>query len=192
MLIGLGHKRRVGKDTVADYLCRAYGFEKMSFAQHLKEVTKLLFGWRNDHVYGQLKDQKDPYFELSPRHAMQELGTTIRDLFGEDFWVETVDRRLRVQHCRNVVISDCRFLNEVQMIQRHGGLLWKIVRPPLEPRKTVWWKRFSPQSDVADQHRSETALDSFTGWNAVIYNTGSEQSLRQKVDRMMKTYLKSL
>ena len=43
MLIGLIGNKRVGKDTVANFLVEGFQFKKLAFADPIKEVISLLF-----------------------------------------------------------------------------------------------------------------------------------------------------
>src|SRR5437868_1800318 len=95
MLIGIVGRKGVGKDTAADFICREYGFMKMAFAGPLKEICRILFGFNDEQLNGELKEIIDEGWGVSPRRALQFIGT---DLFrkhiggllninGEDFWV---------------------------------------------------------------------------------------------------------
>jgi len=48
MIIGLGHKKGVGKDTIATYLNGYYSFRQRSFARKLKQSVSQLFGFHVD------------------------------------------------------------------------------------------------------------------------------------------------
>lgn len=126
-LIGLHGLARSGKDTAADYL-QNYGFKKYSFADPLKECLKVLFGWNDDHVYGDLKECPDPSFQSmpTPRQMMQLLGTEfIREKVDYNFWIKRAE-----QFCREnygpIVIPDVRFENEADFIIKNGGIVVKI------------------------------------------------------------------
>ena len=45
MIIGLGYKARVGKDTVGDYLVKNHGFVRLGFADALKNGCAAMFGF---------------------------------------------------------------------------------------------------------------------------------------------------
>ncbi len=65
------------------------------------------------------------------RRYLQRLGTEgVRDNLGEDSWVQAAERSMQV--ARHVVITDCRFANEAEMVRRRGGLLIWIERPGCE------------------------------------------------------------
>lgn len=180
MLIGFGHKRRVGKDTAADFLVLEYGFRKFGFAHALKDAAMVLFHFSCDQVYGEGKGQIDPRYGKSPGKLLQELGLVAREMWGGDFWIDRLAASIQLAtgfapgkgHV-NAAITDVRFLNEVEAVRRWGGKLVKIVRPALDALDI---------NDGRDsKHVSETELDSFEGWDAVLVNDGSKEELYQKL-----------
>jgi len=58
-LIGFLAKKRHGKDTSADYLVKKYNYKKLSFAKPIKDACKILFGFTDEQLYGNLKEVKD-------------------------------------------------------------------------------------------------------------------------------------
>ena len=68
----------------------------------------------------------------SPRHAMQQWGDYRRTQDPEYFVAKTralVSYLLRERLASRVVVTDCRFANEVEMARRSfGGQLWQICR----------------------------------------------------------------
>jgi hypothetical protein len=115
-LIGITGKARAGKDTVAKYLVRNYGFVSSSFALPLKRAAKEMFGLSDDEAFGdELKEVPIPFWwGLSPRAMFQKLGTEGgRILFGDDIWLKRWERfYLQYRDSAHVVVSDVRFDNE--------------------------------------------------------------------------------
>jgi hypothetical protein len=64
-----------------------------------------------------------PY--LTPRWALQYWGTEVgRNAFHSDIWIASLENKLR-KSTDNIVISDCRFRNEVAAIKQQGGrVIW--------------------------------------------------------------------
>jgi len=50
MIIGLIGNKRVGKDTVADYICEKFQFKKYAFADGVKDTCKVLFNFTDDQL----------------------------------------------------------------------------------------------------------------------------------------------
>jgi hypothetical protein len=140
MIIGLCGFKSSGKDTIAEYLVQEYGFKKLSFAGAIKDMLSILFGWSRDKLEGLTKEDRewreeiDPVWSklldmplLSPRYAMQYLATELfRNHFHPDIWLKVVENQLNKYE--NIVISDCRFTNEINMIQKYGGKIIHVHR----------------------------------------------------------------
>lgn len=144
MLIGILGRKRVGKDTTADYLCSNYNFEKLTLAQPLKDICKISYDFSDEQLYGSLKETIDERFGVSPRVVYQYLGT---DIFRKDinsiipciknnFWINLIaENYLQMTETNKnkcVVVSDVRFQNEIDRIHELGGIIIKINRPIVE------------------------------------------------------------
>jgi len=142
MIIGICGFKSSGKDTVADYLIKEHGYVKYSFASVVKDIISLMFGWSREKLEGLTKEDRewreqiDPWWSqtlqmplLSPRYVMQYIATDLfRDSFHPDIWVKIVENQLIQCGNQNVVISDCRFRNEIDMIRRLKGIVIHVHR----------------------------------------------------------------
>ncbi len=143
MIIGICGLQGSGKDTLGSILIQKYGFVKLSYAGILKDIVALLFGWDREMVEGSTKESRewrekvDEWWasrlnmpNLTPRYVLQYFGTDLfRNHFHNDIWVAAVERQL-YKH-KNVVITDCRFPNEINILKSHGAKLIKITRGEL-------------------------------------------------------------
>ncbi len=134
-----------GKDSAAAALIKHKGYTKLSFATLLKDILSVLFGWDRNALEGTTKEdrewreQVDSWWAaklgietFSPRYAMQQIGTNLfRDHFHKDIWVLALERSL--SRYSRVVITDCRFPNEIEMVKSHGANLVKVHRPSVTP-----------------------------------------------------------
>lgn len=143
MIIGICGLQSSGKDTVGEYLIANYGFVKFSFAEALKDIISILFGWNRNKLDGITiedrlwREQPDIWWsreldikEFSPRYAMQFVGTDLfRKYFNNNIWVSILKKKI-LEHSKisNIVITDCRFSNEINMIKECGGKFIHIYR----------------------------------------------------------------
>ena len=142
MIIGITGLIGSGKDTAADYLTRVHGYKRMSFASSLKDSIAIIFGWDRELLEGSTKasrewrEVRDEWWsnrlqmEITPRWVLQYWGTEVcRDGFHQSIWVASLENKLRKTN-ENVVITDCRFRNEVRAIRNAGGLVLRTHRGP--------------------------------------------------------------
>ena len=144
MIIGICGFIGSGKDTVADYLVNFHEFRRESFASTLKDAVAAVFGWDRTMLEGRTKEarewreQVDPWWAerlaiptLTPRWVLQYWGTEVcRRSFHDDIWIASLENKLRNSK-DNVVISDCRFPNEIKSIKDSGGKIVLVKRGEL-------------------------------------------------------------
>jgi len=130
-----------GKDTIADYLVNIHQFRRESFANTLKDAVAQVFGWDRDMLEGRTRhsrewrEQVDPWWaerlsmpDLTPRWILQHWGTEVcRRAFHDDIWIAALENKLRNSE-DDIVISDCRFPNEIKSIKDAGGIVVRVVR----------------------------------------------------------------
>jgi dephospho-CoA kinase len=163
ILIGIAGKAGSGKSTVAGFLVSQYGFQRLSFAEPLKEMLLKAGICSRDELY-----VKKSAFS---RWIMQKVGTDIfRNQIDPDFWVKKMAEKLNSldNDSSKVVIDDVRFLNEASLVKQHGGVIVKIER--------ALYSCF--QSDIVgnNQHVSETEMELIQP-DFVIHNTGTLDDL---------------
>jgi len=141
MIIGVCGFIGSGKDTIADYLTNFHGFRRESFANSLKDAVAHVFGWDRTMLEGRTKqarewrEQVDPWWaerlnmpNLTPRWILQYWGTEVcRRAFHDDIWIASLENKLR-SSTDNIVISDCRFPNEIKSIRNAGGIVIRVIR----------------------------------------------------------------
>jgi hypothetical protein len=65
---------------------------------------------------------------LTPRWVLQYWGTEVcRNGFHNDIWVSSIENKLRLT-AEDIVITDCRFINEVNAIKQAGGTTIRVQR----------------------------------------------------------------
>lgn len=151
----VGYKNS-GKNTAALPLIE-HGYQAFSFADSVKDALAAIFVWPRDLLDGITlesrlwREQVDPFWaakldnpEFSPRWAMMHFATDLmRMQFNPQIWVFNIERRLSLLDAQaRVVITDCRFTNEIAMVRRYGGEVHEISRIQVNsvkhPSETDW------------------------------------------------------
>lgn len=161
-----------GKTAVAEYLAVRHDYRPCKFAGPLKAMLQTL-GLEKEHLEGHSKEAPcDLLGGLTPRHAMQTLGTEWgRGCMGPDFWVRMWERqaRWRMKFEERIVADDARFPNEVEAVRSLGGVALLIRRPGTSP--------------VA-LHESERRFSELAGTKLVV-NDGTLEELYARVDEAL-------
>jgi hypothetical protein len=140
MIVGLLGFIGSGKGTAGDIL-KDMGFTPISFAKGVKDVAAEMFGWPRHLLEGdtqhsrEWREKPDEFWsyefgrEFTPRYALQLLGTEVgRDVFHPDFWIIKLKNYIDNNPEQNYVITDVRFQNEIEFVNRFGGVLIEVKR----------------------------------------------------------------
>ena len=203
MIVGICGLIGSGKDTIADYLVNFHEFRRESFANTLKDAVSSVFGWDRTMLEGRTKEAREWREEvdhwwadrldmptLTPRWVLQYWGTEVcRKGFHDDIWIASLENKLRNSR-DHVVISDCRFPNEISSIRNTGGKIIWVRRGELPD----WYDlaiEANKNNNLAIQelklrkiHASETAWIG-TDFDEIIYNDGSINDLYQQVETLV-------
>jgi len=164
MKIAFVGKAGSGKTTLARALVKNFGFARLCFAKPLKEVFQHIVFWR-------------PLNKSVDRRFLQILGDGARSLVAKDVWIRWFEFALREHEeagVENLVVDDCRYLNEVQFLRDNGFV---IVR--------LFGRGYGFKGELGE-HPSETELDDWTADYQVDSSGSVEQAWRQLVDLMRK------
>ena len=211
MIIGVCGFIGSGKDTVADYLVNLHHFRRESFANTLKDAVSAVFGWDRTMLEGRTKqarewrEQQDNWWTnrlgivITPRWVLQNWGTEVcRNGFHDDIWIASLENKLR-NSTDDVVISDCRFPNEIQAIKAAGGRVVRVVRGPEPewynaavsqnrgPNGNSTWALSGRQLEQLGVHESETAWVG-TKFDVVLDNNSTLDDLYQQVKRLVQDH----
>ena len=199
MIIGICGLIGSGKDTAADYLVNIHEFRRDSFAATLKDAVAAVFGWDRDMLEGRTKssrewrEQPDAWWsqrlgqEITPRWILQYWGTEVcRQGFHDDIWIASLENKLRSTR-DDVVISDCRFPNEIQAIRRSGGTVIRIQRGAdptwFEPVRQHLQRGAPRPADLP--HASEWSWAG-TEFDRVIDNNGTLDQLYRHISDLVR------
>lgn len=192
LLIGLVGRAGSGKDTVGGFIAGSPALKTptavTSFAEPMKVFCKEVFDFTHEQLYGpsELRNAPDRRYPrgdgtcLSPREALQTLGTEWGRKCFPDVWVSLAARRARklLDDGTSVVFTDVRFLNEALAIRALNGKLWRIRRPEADA--------------IASAHQSERELDSEAMKSLItheIFNTGTLDKLGVEVQEVLNRSL---
>ena len=203
MIIGVCGFIGSGKDTVADYLVNFHEYRRESFANSLKDAVAQVFGWDRTMLEGRTaqarewRERVDTWWaerlnrpDLTPRLMLQLWGTEVcRSGFHDDIWIASLENKLR-HSLDNVVISDCRFPNEIKSLRAAGGVIVCVERG-VQPHWTAIAAKAN-QGDVKAQawlqkegiHASETAWVG-TDFDFVLYNNSTIDSLYKQIQAVI-------
>ena len=212
MIIGILGLIGSGKGTIARQLVEEFDFEQLSFAGTVKDAVSCIFNWNRDMLEGETqesrewREQVDPWWsnklgcEITPRKVLQEFGTDImRNKFNENIWLYSLENKLKDK--KNIVISDVRFPNEIDLVFQHGGVLIEVKRGTPPPwYKTAWIQnRYGDimtlektmAKDYPEVHPSEW---SWVGASVevTIMNNGSKEALQHSVRSLVPGILASM
>ena len=177
LIVGFGHRRRMGKDTLAWFVHRHLHMSVntsaavVPFARQLKVTAYKLFrcvGLQDHEWYDTHSEMREiplPELGKSPRDLWIEIGNKLRDV-DPDIWIRNaLDAHPRPE-ADVVLIPDVRYPNEFKAIRDRGGVVVKVLRPG------------TPESsDVAD---SALAGMKTGAWDRVILNDGDIDALDRK------------
>ncbi|MFW9879541.1 MAG: hypothetical protein ACFFG0_41220 [Candidatus Thorarchaeota archaeon] len=216
-IIGVSGLAGSGKDTVADIMLENEGFVKVSLADPLKRFMMDLWEFTPEQLFGVSKHRNDPDYRypigsdgfLSPRKALQHLGTEGVRAIDQDAWIRYAIKTAKTllgntcayyspidglnyisqdypisswkTKCitKAVIIGGVRFINEFKCIKENGGKLIKVIRPG------------AGLKGCFANHPSETELSTIqdSEFDLVIQNTGTIDDLRKVVQEFVNNYI---
>lgn len=199
MIIGLCGLIGSGKGTVADILVDEHKFEKISFADKLKDAVSVLFDWDRQMLEGETsesrfwREQEDTFWtketgrKITPRLVLQEFGTDcMRNGFYDGVWVSFVRKRIIENPDINFVIPDVRFTNEAEIIKGLDGKVWCVKRGP-DP---LWFRQYVDLDiEPTDVHSSEWRWAK-VAFDHNIYNEGTIEDLKSQVQGRLASTLR--
>jgi hypothetical protein len=173
------------RDEVEDFLRRSGAEEHVSLVHGSQEDKVRVFHVDTDralaacgqwgHFIAEHRDLQDRtgMTAVTVRRLLQWWGTEYRRAQDPDYWTKAWGRKVEQYDLSRtqILVDDVRFMNELVVIRAHGGLIIKIQRPGFLGANT---------------HSSETSLDDFSGWDAVIVNDGTLEEFKSKVKQVVR------
>ena len=140
-LVATSGKEGTGKSTICTYLQNEHGFISYSIASVLKKIVSIIFNWPYEILLADTEERAQARLKLPERlvcgkmwnfrTALQFVGTDLlRTHMGENIFCDIADAEIEslLEQGHNVCVSDPRFANEIEMVQKKGGVLFAVYR----------------------------------------------------------------
>ncbi len=206
-VLGLRGKRGSGKDFLfTEVLAKFYGAKRYAFADELKRQVKETYDLTDEHVNGKLKEVPLEQYPVNPQDP---LAKVICDYFSgkgsfpkiegrehwsprllciaegqfkravtPTYWTDFVYKKIAKEHPDFAVITDVRFPeSEGDGTHKFGG---KVI----EIKRSLERRGLSRELDDP----SETAMDGWPKFDAVISNDGTADNLRLQVHNSFRRW----
>jgi hypothetical protein len=186
-IIAFSGRKQSGKTVCSEFLkglLLTNGYQDVeifNFADPLKEdICMNMFNLTYIQCYGEDNSKNelvDAYWEdkqLSARDLMQLIGTDLFRKLNKNVWVNALINKIRKTNHQVVIVSDCRFPNEVESIKNNNGLVFRLNR-----------------NKHHSNHISESILDSdvydWNNFDAIISN--EQMTVREQFEKLKKLML---
>lgn len=193
-VIALCGPKYSGKDTAFKGLMRhnqTYHknlFRRAPMAEGVKNIVTEVFGWGPElYEHPTLKEQKlDVWPFIEPRWPLMDIANWMRDKYGGDVWPRRWERvALQCEGWGAHVITDCRFPEEVEMLDRHNSLLVYVKRDESE-------RALEEAQKAGDQmalNQSESHYDMLKREaDVIVENNGAIHNLYNDIDAVVNNY----
>lgn len=151
-IYGITGSKQHGKSTLARMIQQESHepYVILHFADALKRICKMVFNLSELDVNGDLEKERrlpqpviiDNYLETlsdmtqlklvphqltaeTPRQILQYVGTNYVRSCCPTYWLDRVEAQLQLRD--NIVLPDCRFQNEADLIRKYEGQIVRIV-----------------------------------------------------------------
>lgn len=194
IVIGFGYKMGSGKDTacqtIIDKFGKEYDIRQYSFATELRgEVEQARWAMNSVsrfipgdgyaavcNAFGVPFDAvapKSPEYPYGKQRALLQYWGVMRRNQDRDYWVRKVDALIEYEAPEVALISDVRFLNELEYVD-HVGFPIRLDRPGYKP-------------ETGADHISETELDSVPrdNWFRIIEAANADE-LKPQVEKLFR------
>lgn len=173
LIVAFGHQSGVGKNTCANIISEqlnALGRVRVAqaaFADGVKETAYNLFrhyGMKTAEYYERNRAARDvplDAIQMTPIQLWVGVGDRMRDVY-RNVWIDCAIEK--VKPCAVGLITDLRYRNEAESVQREYGVLVKVVDERVRPRQTA----------------ADHDMDEWQSWDWTITNNGTLYDLRRE------------
>jgi hypothetical protein len=129
--------------------------EKISFADPLREICSIAFGFTPEHYGDDLKEVVVPHLKMSPRDALIKVGTELfRKQVDPDIWVKATINKMKQSNAEYIFVTDARFHNELELVKMafpdHQTYL--IIRPEVIPKHGIFGAHETEHFAILQSH----------------------------------------
>lgn len=202
-------------DELKDTICRWINCTREQLEDHEFKNTPLGEEWwyygfdgglKINYLSAAYENGKEPLQYLvkpTPRLLMQLLGTEAgRNILHPNLWINILFSKYKAKPLHpvkfggtaiaeypNWIITDNRFLNEIQAVKKHQGITIRVERDlklrhgynTLEEMQAK-----DPELYKVVTHPGETELDDYKEFDYIIYNNGSLEELIKQVKQILE------
>ncbi|WP_207708735.1 nucleoside/nucleotide kinase family protein [Heliobacterium mobile] len=171
--IAITGKMRSGKDLIAEYLVRKYGFRRFAFGDGVRAVTHL--------IYPDIQNSG-----TKPRSLYQQIGQALRQI-DPAVWLNYTLKEINASTnpFDSIVISDLRQPNEYKALLNNGFTIVR-VQSTVENRLA----RMNAVGDVFTMddinHETESHIDNFVVDFDITNDDGVDQ-LYKRIESMLSS-----
>jgi hypothetical protein len=142
-IIAFSGRKQSGKSTACEYVAKVittrdynrFTTKIYSFADPLKQdICMKILGLSYNQCYGSDEEKNSPTHltwnnrQLTARDVMQIVGTEMFRTMYPDVWVHALVNKIKEDNTEVALISDCRFPNEVEIVQKNRGYVIRLTR----------------------------------------------------------------
>jgi len=166
-IIGLMGRSRVGKDTVANMICKLHPeYKIVRLSTPVKQAVCELYGYSLEELESNTKEEIDPRWGKTPRELLQSLTDYMMKYMGDTFFTQKLYQTYKTNDF--IIIPDIRYEHDILEIQKRNGIIIKIERP-----------------NNSYRHAFESHIDFLKGTYRIV-NDGSLTHLEEKVNQTLK------
>lgn len=161
-IIVISGKQYSGKDTLAKLLLQYLdGFTRVGIG----DAIKIEYGKQKGLSFDEIEKNKHLY-----RADLIALGNKGRQI-DPDYWLKSI-----IELKKDVIVPDIRVELEAELFRSHGAFLIRIEAS---------YENRSKRAVITNANDStETALDNYNKWNAIIENNSDYENLGNKAQRL--------
>lgn len=189
MIIGIAGQLANGKDVVADYLAkvlnsRGGNWKRIGFAHNVKKIFMEAFGVDLEFIEEwKRKTDVPPGFIKNIRQSLQFIGDGFRTI-KPTVWTDLIFKSKE-----DIIISDVRYMNEINGIRERNGVVILLYRPGyLNNDPNLSEAQIKPLIEHCNNNLEEGKLDG-ESVDFFIKNDGNLEDLYDKIDKLIIPYL---